>query len=269
MINIDSLIPLSYKWLRSTPSEKPHIFITGSARSGTTLVKILLMAHSLIAGIDGESTGAFKIRNFRKYRTDEIPNETMYSYFKQSKSFVEFYNSIANEITEVKSGRFFVDKIWPNWVRFKLVNHYFIKSKWILCVRDGRDCFCSARRHPNVPQNRNITTFARYWKRCFHLARSLPHDRAIWIKYEDLVFEPGVEVGHLMDYLKLQFEPQQIEVNYYSKQTSIKKREHHRNLAKPINKKSVARWRKELTSQENDLFCQIAGDTLKTLGYEV
>jgi len=42
-------------WWNDTISEEEHIFVLGPPRSGTTLAKTVLQAHTSICGVDGET----------------------------------------------------------------------------------------------------------------------------------------------------------------------------------------------------------------------
>lgn len=169
LASLPGLLKSGLYWLRSRPSQRRHIFITGAPRSGTTLLKTILTAHSRIAGGDYESTGLFRVRDLYSYECGELTKEQVHDLLRKSHSLVELYDSVADALLAYWGGDVFVDKIWPRAFRLKFVVRHFPNARWLHIVRDGRDCYCSARKHPNVPQGENLETFANYWMKCNRL----------------------------------------------------------------------------------------------------
>jgi len=247
-----------------------HLFVTGAPRSGTTLLRNLLIAHSALIGTDRESSGLFRFRDFSKFKIGELSNDEWMSLLNQSQGLPELYDRLAKVFIHLKGGLRFVDKINITSWRLQYMKRYFPNAGYVNIIRDGRDSLCSARCHPNVRQSQSIGKYAIYWSKCAMLpCNVLPSERLYNIRYEDLVSNPAEEIRRLMQFVGFEFEDQQVSVQHYSKVSSLKKIEVHQNLDKPINTSSVGRWKHELSKCEQQEFSAVAGDALKTWGYEI
>ena len=188
----------------------------------------------------------------------------------QSKDIVEIFELVTKEYLSKSQANIFVEKINSmNLNRFNFINSYFPHSKIIHIVRDGRDCYCSARNHPYVFQGKNITRYAKYWKHCINNRVKIKNDNNIFdIKYEDLTNNPEKILKEIMEIIGLYYDPIQIDPNYYGK-TKLKKQKSHQELANEINSFSQFRWKKELSKKEIKKFEKIAGNQLQKMGYQI
>lgn len=250
------------------PSDKKHIFIVGVPRSGTTLLKTVLVAHPLLAGSDYESTGIFGFRDIFQYRMGELPREQIQDLLRQSEDIIEFYDRTIAALLERVGKQVFVDKLQVRLYRIKYAQRYFRNALFLHIVRDGRDCYCSALKHPNVRQSDSLAHFAKYWTRSVALPEKvIPKDRLFTLRYEDLTTDTEATMERLMDFLALDFVEEQIDVSHYAATTSMKRRKVHENLGKPISARSQQRWKRELSAEEQALFYRLAGPALVRFGY--
>jgi hypothetical protein len=255
-------------WVGRTRSERPHIFIVGAPRSGTTLLKSLLVAHSDLGGSDYESTGIFGLRDLGTYSLGELPREQTRRIYVEEPDVVAFYDRVVAALLERSGSRRFVDKLQVQPYRLRFAASRFPKAQFIRIVRDGRDAYCSALRHPHVRQSRSAAAYARYWRRTTAVPeRVLPAGRLLTLRYEDLVSDAEATMRGLMRDLGETFEPQQIDPARFSKTTSITKREVHKNLGQAIGTQSAGRWQRELSEEDAQAFDHHAGDALRGFGY--
>jgi hypothetical protein len=98
--------------------------------------------------------------------------------------------------------RRFVEKTPQHVLVLRHLVHWFPQSHFVHIVRDGRDCFCSAQSHPDVPQRTDVRRFAHYWRRCL-LARQTVSGvvSVVDVRYEDLVEQPADTLRQLMSLL--------------------------------------------------------------------
>ncbi len=249
-------------WMRPGRTSRPYIFITGAPRSGTTLVKSILCAHPEIGGGDYESTGIFKPRDLSRFCSGEVPRSEVDRLVQSSSTLAEFYDRFTDATMAFhgRSGRF-VDKVWPGFGRFRWVPLIAPNAYWIHVIRDGRDAFCSARNHPNVPQGRSAKLYAEYWTRCIKEASILPSKRTTTIRYEDLCDDPEQVIKHLMERIEMEFHPMQRDP-YVRSRGTMKTRSVHTRLAENITPATVERWRTELSPEDQAVFESIASSTL-------
>ena len=254
-------------WAFCKPSPLPHVFITGAARSGTTPLNTILTRHDLIFGCDYESTGIFKIRDLLSYQTGEFSNHQIREMINNSDNgIIGFYDLLAAGLSSRKNGKLFVDKIWPNSFRLRFINKMFPNARWLHMVRDVRDCYVSARRHPNVPQGRSAMAYARYWKYCNRQIESKLSDSATMrIQYEKLVADPEGILSWIMDFLNLDYQSKQLDQSL--RVTSIDKVTHHQRLSDPVNASSVGRFRDDLLDKDCQMIKSICGQDMRMLGY--
>ena len=259
-------------WMRSKPVDLPVIFVTGAPRSGTSLLKNLLVSHSRLVGTKRESTGLLRWRDLTQFSVDEFTISQIQTCYRNANSATEFYTAIASlfGVGEKGDGTRFVDKVNVRYWRLRFIAHYFPQALFVNIVRDGRDAYCSARHHPNVLQSGSLKKFAKYWQMCVGSPeKALPQSRLITIRYEDLVTNPSGVLQYIMQFLGLQFEPTQIDVNTFGAVSSLAKRKVHDNLAKPISASSAGRWRKDLAEQDNLEFVKIAAEDLQRFGFDL
>ena len=258
------------RWIGNSASGFHPVFVVGAPRSGTTLLKTILVAHPRMAGTDYESSGVFRYRNLEQYRIDELEQEKVRAIIERTTQVVPLFEQLAQAVLERHGADVFVDKLTVRSWRLKFVSNHFPHARFINIVRDGRDCLCSARRHPNVLQSETVSMFARYWKSCVETPlRTIPIDRLTTVTYEELTRQPEETLGELMSVLGLTFEASQIDPQIYMGTTSMHKRDVHKNLAREINTQSHERWRSDLSAEDQAAFCAIAGSSLREYGYKI
>ncbi len=256
------------KWrFPSTISEKEIIFVVGSPRSGTTLLQRILTVHGELFSIEKE-TGIFSYQNIFTRKHFGLSQEETKSLLKESKDVVDFFSKSV-EVLEIKNlGKRFVEKTPQHVMYLPFILKHFPKSKIVHVIRDGRDCFCSSLKHPNIPQKRSVKVFANYWKKCIrrgYKCAGLANYYEIF--YEELASNPESELQNLMTFLNLDFQEQQLDPAYLSADKRSNN-EVFKRLKEPINPSSVGRWRNELSEYEKRVFVKIAGKELKKKNYE-
>lgn len=255
-------------WIGASASDKEHVFITGAPRSGTTLLKTILTAHPALAGGDGESTGIFKLRNLYEYSCGETDNGWISVSVSNARDVVNFYDQLACRLVKYYGGTHFVDKIWPRRYRLRYVVSKFPRGRWIHIVRDGRDSYCSARKHPNVPQSSSLKRFAAYWARCNTLVQQeVPQKHKVVVKYESLTGNPEQEISRIMDFLSLSVDARQLNPAKHGHVPSIHKRNYHQRLAQPLDTKSVDRFKTEMSPSQQQVFANLTSEVMSEFGY--
>lgn len=258
-------------WATLNRSSKKHIFVSGVPRSGTTLLKAVIENHPEVCGPDYETTTVFSDLDDIFTREDwPLDDRIVNRGLSDTDDIVAFYDFVVGSTCEKENASLFVDKMpWPP-NRFRLLYGVskFPNARWIHIVRDGRDCYCSALNHPNVPQSEDVSSFAKYWAKTIEThEKHMPDERRLTVRYEDFVKDTSGEVASIMDFVGLDFQPEQIEPSK-RKEYSPGAEGAHSRLGRPITDASVGRWKEEMEPDEVSAFHQSAGRSLRRWGYE-
>lgn len=274
--------------------EKSPVFIVGAQRSGTTLLRLMLNAHSQIA-IPEEGTfwmpllRRYKNNKFQKFNS--IKRERYKKYLLSNCQFklwgmdsaecVSIFtdSEMINLPTLMESFyKLYARKqgkdIWgdktPSFFRMTpVLAQLFPQAKFINVIRDGRDLFLSWKKMN--PAKSNIAVVAYEWrykllKSNEDLKRFVP-GRFIEVKYEDLASCPEEELRKISQFLKIPFESGML--SYWKTSPQYIGKHHSELIFKPPSTKSINKWKNQLTSKEINIFESIAHDCLTNYGYEL
>jgi len=257
-------------WTRAQPCELPVIFILGAPRSGTTLVQVILAAHSHCISLTEES-GIFSPKPFSEYaRFADIIEEPRFREVVGSSTsivdfFVKFHQAILGDAI-FQPGMRLVEKT-PQHVRYiGFLERYFPKAQFLHVVRDPRDCYVSGKQAGNIYQAGDAHKYARYWKRCVGKRVSCDSPRIFDIRYEDLTTRPHDVIRDCMTFLGLELEEAQLDSATLSKDGRAKRKAFDR-IGSNINSSTVGRWKGVLSPAEAKAFEDLQ-PIMKRFGYE-
>lgn len=254
----------------STISDSEPIFIVGSPRSGTTLLQRIISNHSRLFSIQAE-TGLFTYQNIfnAKRRHFGLPQQEIEELLKNSVDVVDFFDQGMNSLSDNHGEKRFVEKTPQHVLHLPFILRHFPKAKVINIIRDGRDCYCSAKNYECIPQRSSAERFAKYWRKCVSASTAYAQDnRILNVAYEQLTENPSVVLEEIMNFIDLSAEESQLSSTRISndKRSDLKE---FKRLREPINSSSVGRWRIELTNEEIQDFSKIAGEVLVHCGYSL
>jgi hypothetical protein len=285
----------------------PSPFIVGAARSGSTLLRLMLDRHSLMA-IPPETHLPFK--KFEQISLDANQGKAQFCQvisahpwirdfgidferFEHELNLIEpftiadglrlLYFMYAKKHGKPRWG----DKTPPHCMNMRKISQLMPEVHFIHIVRDGRDVAVSMKNLWWGP-GRDIEKQALRWKeRIEHSreqAKSIPH--YLELKYENLVTEPEACLKRICAYLRLPYEPTMLDFHqtaklrlaeFQDKVVSSRKEDRtvtqrqiqdiHRLTASPLDSSRIGRWHRELSKQEIVVFERVAGDLLASLGY--
>lgn len=263
------LIPKNIYWrLNNKESDLKCVFILGTPRSGTTLLQKIIEAHSDFFSIQSESA-IFSFQNIfdKKRKHFNLSDRDLKDLIKISSSQVEFFK---NAVVHLKNNnnKTFVEKTPQHINRMKSLMRYFPNSKFVVIVRDGRDCYCSAKKHPYIPQSSSVSRFAKYYAKCINSAiKNYNKLNCYTIYYEKLVTNPIEELKKLMIFLESNFEESQIDSTAFKKDKRAKQIE-FRKLNEPISTQSIKKYKHEMSPSEIITFNKITSKQLEFHGYD-
>ena len=257
------------KWrMPATVSDLDVVFVMGCPRSGTTLIQKVIEGHDNYFSIQGE-TGLFSYQNIFDINREHfgLSAGTQKLMFNMSNDIVDFFDRSVRLIAKENNNRIFIEKTPQHVIHLNKLIRYFPNAKFVNIVRDGRDCFGSAKHHRNIPQSKSAKMFARYWKKCVLPPwRHKDNSNLYTLKYEEFTETPYPELEKLMIFLGCHMMEKQLDPESYGNDKRANS-ENFKRLNEKINTSSVARWRKELDKDEKSTFLRIAGHELKAYGY--
>jgi hypothetical protein len=259
-----------------------YFFILGCPRSGTTMLQQALNRHSSIA-IPPETKyfSAFlghsrtcQERHLRQLNADLRTNLSMpvcpIHSKKQARRFYEQLASSFLEATQRGPVVYLGDKSPAHSGFLPRIKQVFPEAKYLWLFRDGRDVALSLTKVPWMCSNIYATFLI--WLFYYRKQMLAENDRdldILFVRYEDLVANPVVELQRVTAFLDLVFE--QAMVVGCPDRASVPPREYAwkaRSL-EPINSNSVGLWRNSLSSQDVAVLERLGGRALKGLGYEL
>lgn len=146
----------------------------------------------------------------------------------------------------------------------------FPDARFVWLVRDVRDVAASSKSSVFNPSN--VVDLARLWVRQQRLggqlSRSVSSDRWFRLSYENLVSRPHQALLALCTFLGEDFDPAML--RHFEDAAALRTAElsrEWRNLARPVRTDSVGRYRRDLTELEIRAIEAEAGETMRQLGY--
>ena len=211
-------------------NDQPMPIVVGSPRSGTTLLRLMLDAHSelsippetgfLTLGPNLRGNGEQLRRNFYdaivnyghpgpSWNDFEISKEDFWSAlseitpFSVAEGYRAFYRLYATRRGKPRWG----DKTPVYCKHLDTIRQLLPEARFIHIIRDGRDAALSLRRMWFSP-GWEIETQASYWRECIVSARraGAGHADYLEIHYEDLVLNTRATLERVCEHINLTYE---------------------------------------------------------------
>lgn len=266
-------------------SQKSPIIIGGCARSGTTLMRVMLDTHpSIYCGPECNIFTPVRIRTTKRMRDlswiFDVPVPKIRSLLKESRCLSEFIEKFFNHLCGIHKKNRWGEKTPTNVLHLDYIFRHFPRAKFIHMIRDGRDVACSLKHFPKrkvvegrvipVETNNPLEKCINRWVHDVNVGRQWQGDpRYIEVKYEDLVTNTEEPLRRLFDFLGEPYHEQVLryyEIEGASRDAS--KFPQNVEATKPIYKQAMGRWSNEFTEDDKRMFKRIGGDLLIQLGYE-
>ena len=251
-------------------TERP-IFIVGTQRSGTTLLRLILDSHDRIA--IGHESGFMRAVEATKRLPDYIYGDGWYRRFgvdddEMNRRLRDFYSSIFEQHAR-QQGK-------PRWGEKTPDNLFLIEE--MFAIWPEAQFLCTVR-HPGAV----IASLARwnwdfdraldYWLSAYAASQRASHlGGASWyqLRYEDLVVAPRATLVRVLDYLH---EAWSDDLLMHDRVQTARGRpeevEGDTRNDRPIDTDSLDAWRSQFSSQQVSRIEQTAGEPMSTLGYEL
>ena len=279
----------------ATHTNSSPIFIIGTERSGTNLLRLMLNSHSAIAvphpphimklftplvpryGDLGED-GNFRrligdvctVVELHPYPWEVRPDRERVVREARDRSLIAVYFAIYDQYREWSGKRrwcckstFMIDHVG------EILSHH-PAARFIFMVRDGRDVAVSARE--SIFNHFHVYYSALRWQREQRLGldwlAKLPREQLFLLRYEELLATPEETVRRLCAFLGEEFEAQMLD--YHRSREARKSGSlsiSWENTSRPVLQGNREKFRTRLSRDEIFLFEAIALRELEELGY--
>lgn len=285
-------------------SESPFPFIVGVGRSGTTLLRMMLDAHSELS-IPPESHWLGPLIDM--LTTTGLDRESIVQSLKMSHNWVDM--SVRDDAMEALLDRFdtsnhgdlirsiyrlyaarrgsnrYGDKTPAHLLNMEKIARMLPEARFIHIIRDGRDVAASYKGlwfGPGDDMKKAAIMWMWQIARARQMAEFLPH--YMELRYEDLVTDTRAALQNVCSFINLDFEERQLHshdraldrlqelgpLRHKGVPLTAKKRQGiHLLTTRPPDRKRIGRWRSTLTKHEVAVFECVAGGFLTDLGYEI
>lgn len=262
---------------------KSPVFIIGSHRSGSTLLRYLIDTHPRIA-CPPETKLVGAIDAFFRYPQTLIALETLgftrEDVLRRLRSFLE---AILTEYSGKQGKQRWVEKTPNNFRYLAMIDEIFDRTAiYIVIVRHPLDCITSLveffltmsqhydpdiSRHFRIYGESNIA-LAQYWKTVYETIHTFAagiQERVWLVQYEQLTASPSVTLQELLGFLNEEYCPELLNRALIAPHTSGY--EDSKILStRRIHTDSVGRWR-ELPDSQAHMLWRLVSDTAEKYGY--
>lgn len=250
------------------------VFIVGDARSGTTMLRLMLNRSPSIAVLS-ETWFATRVWE-RRWAFPPSTADGHFFFGRMVDSFIRLLNKIPDEFPldldryrdNLSRGPRHLNRLlaelgsllakeegkdrWgektPIHVEYiPLLSSMFPKACFVHIVRDPRDVISSQLRMPFISCSDPVAIALR-WRRIVQGVEEQKErlgDRLISIRYEDLVALPGFHLAEACAQIDLKFDESMVRF-HESARRYAPKQEHMAKLFSPVDNSAVSRWRCDL-----------------------
>lgn len=279
---------------------KPPIFIVGANRSGTTLLRLILNAHSNIAipeeleylesrpsgipierwrnpGIDSDWYERFVTRTLKTRASilEGLDMEIIKAQILESgaNDFRAPYQMMLESWMRLQGKERFGEKTPGNLFYVDILIDMFPEAKFIYVVRDPRAGVSSMREASFFPEDLVFNALSRHkyaTEGRSLLEKSVPASQRMTVRFEDLVQSPHQTIKAICDFIEEEFEPEMLQFhknasNYMGASAA---KDFNAAATKPIAPQIAEKWRQKLSRAEVAIIEYICADEMRAFGYE-
>jgi hypothetical protein len=277
----------------------PAPFIVGCGRSGTTLLRMMLDSHPLVAippetdflpelfGADLRTPAAFMDRLRAHWRLADLHIETAVlaervarlQPFDVADAVRALYALYAEKFGKPRFG----DKTPFYSGHLETIAGNLPEARFLHMIRDGRDVAASMIPLWFGPDNG--AEMGHHWRSTIEEIRSHPDLPVLEVRYEALVTDTEATMGRVLDFCELPWDDavlrfheraqgrvSEVTTDAMSPDGRLlapvhRRHEIHRLLAERPKAERIGAWMNELSADDLDGFLEVAGDLMAELGY--
>lgn len=271
---------------------KPPVFVLGSQRSGTTMLRLMLNNHPKLAIPHESAFITIYYKRLASYgdlcRQDNVrrllDDVARHPLVQRGKlipdpeavlarpihSYSDFVDAVFRSYAEARGKSRWGDKTPFYTPDIDVIRCIFPRAKIVHLVRDGRDVVLSQKSIEWMSSNLPKLVLDWQWKTTIaHKVGAVMGNDFLEVRYEDLVCRPEEILRRICAFIGEDYAPEML--NYSSNAEAVVPSESlrwHRNSVQPPDPAQLQKWKKRLSKAERVVFEQLAGETLDLFGYE-
>ena len=260
------------------------VFIVGTARSGTTLTATTLSRHSQLA-VPPETLFMShivrrtcnrrkmlaRVEHSKRCRDLGVSPQLLAEKFGECPATYSWLFRVLLESYATRLGKPVVAEKSPVHLLYvPTLLKWYPKARFVLVVRDGRDCVLSMKKVPWAHDN--LVRHAAQWSMRMNVARKFLKDytRSFHVlRYEAFVLDPEQEIQRLMQFLELEFEHSQLVPGTQASPIPAWEAAWKAKAAEAPDQTRIASWRKEANDKTVLMMDSVMHQELAAWGYEV
>lgn len=271
------------------------IFILGTERSGTNLLRLILNSHPHIAiphpphimknffKLEPLYSDLSNDANFKRLICDVARMVALHPYpwgikidkdkiFRDARerNLINIHFTIYDQYLQSAHKKRWGCKSTFMIYHVALIRQYYPTAKFIYMVRDGRDVAVSAKK--TIFNHYSVYFTAKLWSKeqqiGIHWLNKLSKNDIFLLKYEDLLSSPSGMIKSVCSFLNEPYQENML--NFFNTAEALKSGSLSaawKNTSSPIIKNNSQKFKTELREDEIDLFEAIAGPELDYFSY--
>lgn len=264
----------------------PLVFVGGSERSGTTLLRNMLTAHPALAvpnespfvyrtyrdiarqGREGDVALAWQLlQETSRFKQWRLPPEEVERTLAEHPpaSYGDVIRGMFAAYARWRGKQHAGDKTTANALWFPWLAAQFPASRFVHVLRDPREVCMS--RVVQIFNNGGMAGAARHWRAHVSAAReAMPAlgDRILEIRYEELIAAPRPQLERLADFLGIGFDAGMLD---YGRATDVLPQHGQDVHAREPLRADLRPWRTQLSRDDVSVIESIAGELMDEVGY--
>ncbi|MCJ7519124.1 MAG: sulfotransferase [Anaerolineaceae bacterium] len=272
------------------------MFIISSGRSGTTLMRSMLVASGNVAipaetqiihalavkfpllfGLGWEGLTRAIIADFESHPNFPLWESNLTTAYRKTADLPRKERSLARIIDEVymtyASEKFPNAKLWGDQspihtFALPYIHKVFPNARYMHLLRDGRDVVSSmVKRHGDDYLYEAVYRWKTSIKRINAFIKKIPPEQYLEVRYEDLVQHPEDTLIRVSRFLGIEYTSKMLD--YWKLPSTIehKYKTFHVNLGKPVFPTSIGKWKERLNEEQQSYILKQITPELKSLGY--
>lgn len=260
-------------------SQDAGVVIGCCSRSGSSLFRVMLDSHPKFAVGQGSRIFVETPDPERLVANFGVTRESVEELLASSRDQAHFIERFFRGLAEREQKPYWGDKAPANIYYIPFIFDHFPNARFIHIIRDGRDVACSLRTHPKFKHENGRTIELNTWRPMENCVTSWVNytrkglaERGrpgyFEVHYEDLVTQPEQTMRRVLEFLGEEWDERVL--RYHELQSTTRDftaMPVSRDAVEPITHNALARWQRDMTEEDKQIFKEKAGELLIELGY--